>query len=155
MSKRCQITPRYKSQKAQIDQNCLKAWVIKHLLVWKTLTFYHYNYIIFFTVHEGIRPHLCSECGKGFHSKSYLLHHIESLHEGKAKYHCESCGKAFKAKEAMRRHQIYVHEGKRFSCNLCSSSYSQPNNLKLHIQKVHEGLGLKINKGRGGGMSFL
>ena len=51
---------------------------------------------------------MCEECGKGFHTRSYLLHHIETIHEGKAKYDCEFCGKVFKAKGAMRRHQDHV-----------------------------------------------
>lgn len=90
---------------------------------------------------------MCEECGKGFHTRSYLLHHIETIHEGKAKYDCEFCGKVFKAKGAMRRHQDHVHEGKRFDCQICGKSYSQPNNLKIHIKNAHDGLSSKINKG--------
>ena len=93
-------------------------------------------------------------CGKSFHKKSYLAQHIASIHEGTAKYPCEQCGKIFKAKEAVRRHQKYAHEGLNFECKMCGKSYSQPNNLKLHLRKAHEGSGLKVNKGRGGGISF-
>ena len=120
-------------------------------------TFYNFDCTTiqhFFTVHEGIRRNLCSTCGKSFHKKSYLAQHIASIHEGTAKYPCEQCGKVFKAKEAVRRHQKYAHEGLNFECKMCGKSYSQPNNLKLHLRKAHEGLGLKVNKGRGGGISF-
>ena len=44
----------------------------------------------------------------------------------------------FTGPEILKRHKQTVHEGVRFQCTLCEKSFSQPNNLKLHIKKTHD-----------------
>ena len=40
--------------------------------------------------------------------------------------------------KATKSHVLSVHEGKKpYKCEVCDSSYSQPNTLRRHIDAVH------------------
>ena len=34
------------------------------------------------SVHEGVKPNLCTLCGSTFATKTSLRHHVEAIHEG-------------------------------------------------------------------------
>ena len=42
--------------------------------------------------------HLCSQCGKEFSQKGYVVKHKREVHEG-IKFPCRQCGKQFSSKE--------------------------------------------------------
>ncbi|NXM15007.1 ZN132 protein, partial [Ploceus nigricollis] len=45
-------------------------------------------------LHDGEKPHQCSECGKSFSKRSSLICHWR-VHLGERPYECGECGKSF------------------------------------------------------------
>ncbi|NWR44949.1 ZN415 protein, partial [Regulus satrapa] len=43
-------------------------------------------------LHDGEKPHKCSECGKVFRWRYQLIHHWR-IHTGERPYECGQCGK--------------------------------------------------------------
>ncbi|NWW42115.1 ZN232 protein, partial [Panurus biarmicus] len=43
-------------------------------------------------VHDGEKPHKCSECGRSFRWRSHLINHWR-IHTGERPYECGECGK--------------------------------------------------------------
>ncbi|XP_059089253.1 broad-complex core protein isoforms 1/2/3/4/5-like isoform X36 [Tigriopus californicus] len=50
---------------------------------------------------------------------------------------CVACGYNTKRKSHVTRHVISMHTDIRFPCQLCSNSYTQDANRRLHLRKVH------------------
>ena len=81
-------------------------------------------------VHEKVKPHLCSLCGKSFPSTSTLKKHIDAVHE-KKEYECEECKEIFKNKYAYQMHLDFKHRGKEsWKCKIC--------NAELLTKPVHK-----------------
>merc|ERR1712129_548566 len=74
------------------------------------------------TVHEGLKPFICSTCNYNAKKMSALNKHIEQVHEEIKKKECEYCYKRFGTKGSLKRHIDKFHQG----------------NLKQHIVKVHK-----------------
>ena len=87
-------------------------------------------------IHEGL-TFKCDKCDKTFQTTYYLQHHMVSVHEGVRKFNCEHCGKSFAHKEGMNCHIKTVHEGVRYQCDYCENSFTQLPNLKKHISNSH------------------
>jgi len=49
------------------------------------------------TVHSGVKPHKCNECGKEFREKGTLREHLR-IHSGAMPFSCEFCDKKFRFK---------------------------------------------------------
>jgi len=85
----------------------------------------------------------CSLCEKKFYAKKRLKEHVEVVHEMKKSCVCSLCGKLFKLKNNMMLHIKTFHEGKvkRNKCLKCdfTCSYSNPQTLRKHMERVHEG----------------
>ena len=89
-------------------------------------------------MHEGIRRHVCDECGKAFISANDMKRHKDSVHEGLKPFPCEKCGKFFSTPEAVKNHVKIIHDNiKNFACDLCEKSYSQPSLLKASNLYIH------------------
>ncbi|NXR82867.1 ZNF3 protein, partial [Pycnonotus jocosus] len=43
-------------------------------------------------LHDGEKPNECSNCGKSFTKRSFLIHHL-IIHTGEQPYECGECGK--------------------------------------------------------------
>ncbi|XP_066443871.1 zinc finger protein 665-like isoform X2 [Eleutherodactylus coqui] len=83
------------------------------------------------------RPFLCSECGKGFTQKAYLVKH-QKIHTGEKPFSCLECGKCFMQKDHLERHQR-IHTGEKpFSCSECGKCFTQKKTLVQH-HKIHTG----------------
>ena len=100
----------------------------------------------------------CDLCGKKFWGKRQRTHHILATHENKRDHICTYCGKGFHTKAKMIRHSevvsivttecymldwlkwyfiiifLQLHEGiNRFKCQLCPQAYGQSHELKKHM----------------------
>ncbi|KAM4034885.1 uncharacterized protein ACNLHF_021597 [Anomaloglossus baeobatrachus] len=79
----------------------------------------------------------CSECGKCFEWKSYLVKH-KKTHSGERPFSCEECRKCFREKSDLLKHQR-IHTGdKPFSCSECGKCFNQKWCLVSH-QRIHTG----------------
>ena len=89
---------------------------------------------------------LCNICGSTVFKD--MKRHIERIHgseEGieRKKVHCEMCEKTFSDGNNMRVHMKQVHSGRKDEkCEVCSYATYSKYNLKLHVSKVHLGTGL-------------
>ena len=83
---------------------------------------------------ETKRPYQCATCGVSYACKSSLIQHVEVVHEGKnpVKHICPICGKQFKKTQNYKAHHRAHLYGKVASCDLCGSTFQQPEYLKRH-----------------------
>ena len=63
------------------------------------------------SVHEGIRPHLCTFCGSSFSENKALQQHITAVHKKEKPFTCPLCGTSFARKDKVKTHMQTVHEG--------------------------------------------
>ncbi|XP_041270747.1 zinc finger protein 397-like, partial [Onychostruthus taczanowskii] len=86
---------------------------------------------------DGEKPHKCSECGKSFSKRSYLINHF-IVHTEEQPYECGECGKSFRRSSHLTVHQR-IHTGERpYECGECGKSFSKWCNLDYH-QRIHNG----------------
>jgi len=122
------------------------------------------------TVHLKIRNHLCNVCGKGFYNYKDMFSHAQRHEDKKLScptcrrlFSCEldlrrhekrhqepafccnfgDCDRKFFTNSNLKNHMSTKHgDGlkKHHLCHLCSSTFSQHNNLKRHMDSVHKSL---------------
>lgn len=61
---------------------------------------------------------------------------MKSHNEAKP-YECEICQRGFKMQSNLERHKI-LHTGEmRFCCSYCGKTFTQNDNLQLHVRTYH------------------
>ncbi|XP_076015055.1 uncharacterized protein LOC143007546 isoform X2 [Genypterus blacodes] len=80
-------------------------------------------------------PHHCSQCEKGFTSKSGYYQH-QRLHKRGRIFTCGHCNKGFLCNSALRQHER-LHEGPTHLCTVCGKRLSKAAFVR-HMQK-HKG----------------
>ncbi|KAI4816657.1 hypothetical protein KUCAC02_008973 [Chaenocephalus aceratus] len=75
------------------------------------------------------KPHLCSECGKGFVDQRMLIAHSRK-HTGEKPYECSDCGTKFAYKSTFKRHMLNhslkehsLKETNFHTCSLCEKQF--------------------------------
>ena len=107
-------------------------------------------------VHEGVRNHMCSTCGKAFQSKNDMTRHVDSVHLKKPVWQnlrknypggkkpiversCEFCGEKFSHALTLRQHISSNHKDVvRFECRACAKTCISKDTLYKHLQTNHE-----------------
>lgn len=86
--------------------------------------------------HEGLRPHICVKCGRGFADRKNMHQHYNVVHLKKPKLECPVCKKKFYTRTKMKSH-ITMHYGlKPFSCDVCQKTFRLKMNMIKH-KKTH------------------
>ncbi|XP_063302112.1 zinc finger protein 583-like isoform X1 [Pelobates fuscus] len=81
--------------------------------------------------------HSCSECGKSYSQKSYLVKH-QKVHTGISVFVCTRCGKCFTQRSNLMRHERTHLVERPFTCPDCDKSFSDGSTLLKH-QRIHSG----------------
>ncbi|XP_073416855.1 uncharacterized protein [Dendrobates tinctorius] len=85
--------------------------------------------------HRGEKAFSCSECGKYFNRKTYLVAHLKN-HTGEKPFSCSECGKCFTQRSYLVKHQR-IHTGEKpFLCSECGKCFGHNSSLVAH-QKCH------------------
>lgn len=79
----------------------------------------------------------CEICGKLFYNKTHLRNHLE--HHNTQKQICEHCSSSFSCTKSLRDHIKFKHTSQENlpKCLVCLKTYSTPQNLKNHFNRVH------------------
>lgn len=78
--------------------------------------------------HTSLKPHVCGTCGKGYVMELYLKYWLSTFSD-------PSC--SFKIQSNLERHKI-LHTGNLpFCCSYCGKTFSQSDNLQLHVRTYH------------------
>ncbi|MHA1344822.1 MAG: C2H2-type zinc finger protein [Candidatus Heimdallarchaeaceae archaeon] len=89
-------------------------------------------------IHQGIKEHRCSICGKQFAHQTHLDRHISSVHEDDRRFKCDQCEEAFTREDTLNRHIRTVHLNLRpYTCKECGASFKLLDHLKQHIISIH------------------
>ena len=83
----------------------------------------------------------CSQCGRGFDTKSDHENHLKTMHnEDRESFQCDKCPKSFKTLLGMNLHVRNIHIGEtEAKCKDCDKTFANARYLKNHQRLMHSG----------------
>ena len=83
---------------------------------------------------SALKPFFCSQTGCQWSGRGFkdLVEH-ETRHMGIKPFLCTTCGRSFAAKKDMDRHTDTHKDSRDFKCSMCSLSYKSERSLKRHL----------------------
>ena len=83
----------------------------------------------------------CSEIGIKTEEDSLVIDPIRIISGADKHFQCDQCNKQYSRRDNLKQHIDTVHEGKKsvFACDHCNKQYSQKGHLNQHIASVHDG----------------
>ena len=91
-------------------------------------------------VHEGIpeeKNFICDKCSRSYNENGKLLRHIKTFHDKIFEFKCQICTKEYPKKDQLKYHMESVHEKLRMTCDICGK-VTDRKSLKAHMKFVHE-----------------
>lgn len=83
-------------------------------------------------LHGQVIVSFCTDCGKGFKSKSgYYIHRKIHHSTGNTCPRCKTCGKFFGSRSRLAVHER-IHSGETILCSQCGKHFRYERNLKKH-----------------------
>ncbi|XP_013112503.1 transcriptional repressor CTCF [Stomoxys calcitrans] len=91
-----------------------------------------------FRCHTGERPYQCPHCTYASPDTFKLKRHMRT-HTGEKPYECDICHARFTQSNSLKYHRLIhsVNDKPVFQCHLCPTTCGRKNDLRLHIQKLH------------------
>ncbi|XP_059616333.1 zinc finger protein 660-like [Phlebotomus argentipes] len=80
--------------------------------------------------HKG-RSLKCKFCQVEYSCQGNLMRHIRVVHEKRRAHVCNTCGKTFSQSNNLKLHML-VHQDTKFDCDLCEKSFKNPRSLRNH-----------------------
>ncbi|KAK3932260.1 Gastrula zinc finger protein XlCGF26.1 [Frankliniella fusca] len=90
------------------------------------------------TVHNKVRPYMCSECGHTAANRSSLKMHLRQ-HTGDRPYGCDQCDYTTADHNSLRRHKKRHTGDKPYKCPYCPYACIQSTTFKIHLRTKHPG----------------
>lgn len=92
-------------------------------------------------------PHQCSDCGKMYPTRRYMLSHYRTIHLNKRRKKtvtverkiceiiCEICDKRFLSRHNLNQHMvIHTRDPSELICHICGWEFRERSNLKQHLE---------------------
>lgn len=86
------------------------------------------------TRHLGIKPFLCTTCGRSFATKKDMDRHAD-VHKDMKEFSCSECKLSYKSKRALKHHMIRHKFKDRFKCSHCPFTTALKSSFHEHLLK--------------------
>lgn len=86
------------------------------------------------TRHMGIKPFLCTTCGRAFAAKKDMDSHAD-VHRDSKDFQCQECHLSYRSERSLKRHMIMHKFKDRFKCRECSYSSALRSSFNNHMLK--------------------
>jgi len=89
---------------------------------------------------------ICEKCNKEFAHKSSLTKHMKFIHSSGVKSKCDLCSYETANSHDLKIHRQRMHEGVEWPCDQCEYRSRSKSHLKHHIKTKHEGFRLQCDQ---------
>ena len=81
--------------------------------------------------------HPCSQCDASFPVRKSMLNHKRLKHGNPNQFNCEKCVYTTSKKENLKQHVQSVHEKVKEICETCGKEFSDKSHLNRHVIQLH------------------